>query len=84
MMLLLKRRLISLTDGEEVARIRQVLKSERIPFSVQTKTSQGAFSRGMSSRVNMQYNRAYDAQMSYIYHICVRPWDYASAKQAIS
>lgn len=84
MMLLLKRKLIIVTDAEEVARIKLLLKSENIPFSVQTKTSVGAFGRGMASSTNMQYNRAYDLSMTYVYTVSVRPWDYDKAKALIS
>ena len=79
-----QKKLLTVSDPIELARVKTLLSKEKIPYAVKTITSRGALGRGIDANIGSQYGQAYSANITYIYHIYVRSKNLTLAKKTIT
>ena len=80
-MLLFPKQLMLDTDPMELARVKNVLSQNDIPFEVKTTVADNALSRNFNAAASMKWRTGYAdmAQQSYIYKLSVARRDYSRA-----
>ena len=86
MLFFCRRRVLLDTDAGELMRCKMILDANGIAYEVVTTMTDNLFSRRFNARAAEFRTEAYSkmARQSYLYHLYVRPGDYARAKKLIS
>ena len=84
-MLILRKRLMMDNDAQELARVKQILDRNGIPYEVKTSVSENVISRGLNAKAAQKMWRPYAdmANQSYVYQLFVKPGDHARARTLV-
>ena len=85
-MIFFRKRLLLDTDAQELARVKQILDQNQIPYDVKTTVSENALSRTFNAKAAEHVRSSYSAMstQSYVYQLYVSPSTFKKARQLVS